>query len=276
MRPLLLAVCFPILLAAQDARDIVQRAVQANDANEALARNYTYLQRQEIQTLDASGHVKERRIETWDITMLEGSPYRRLVARNDQALPAAEQREEEEKLQRSNEERGRETEQQRQRRIAEAQKRRDEREREPVREMLQAFDFRLTGEQTIDGHDAWVIDASPRPGFKGSSEIARMMFPRIHCRLWIEKASYHAARIEIDTLSTVSLGFLLFRLAKGSRIAIELTEVNHDAWLPKRVTAAADARIALVKGMHVKMEFDFSSYKKFQADSRVIPAGEPK
>jgi hypothetical protein len=276
VRCLLLLAAIPAFLAAQDARDIVQKAIQVNDRNEEVARNYTYLQRQDIEVLDGSGRVKDRRIETWDITMLEGSPYRRLVGRNDQPLPAAEERKEEEKLRKSNEERSHETPEQRQQRIAEARKRRDERQREPVQELLAGFDFRLAGSEAVDGHDAWIVDATPRPGFKGKSEVARAMFPKIHCRFWIEKDGYHAEKIEIDTLDTISLGLFLVRLAKGSRITIELTEVNHEVWLPKQVTASGAARVLLVKGMRVNMQFDFSGYKKFQAESRVVSTGEVK
>jgi hypothetical protein len=42
------------------------------------------------------------------------------------------------------------------------------------------------------------------------------------------------------------------------------------------VTLAAGARVLLVKGMRVDMQIDFSAYKKFQADSRILSTGEVK
>jgi len=269
-------VCLPALLAAQDAREIVSRAIQANDANEAIARNYTYLERDDLRVLDGAGRDKQRRIETWDVTMLEGSPYRRLVARNDQPLPPADERKEEEKLRKSDEERAHETGEQRQKRIADAQKRRDERRHEPLKDLMQAFDFKLAGAETLAGHDAWIIDATPHPGFKGTTSVSRALFPKIHCRFWIEKEGYHAERIEFDTLDTVSLGLFLIRMAKGSRVNIDLTEVNHEVWLPSQVAVTAGARVLLVKGMNVAMRIDFSAYKKFQVDSRVLTTGDGK
>lgn len=276
VRLLAIAACIPAILAAQDAREIVRQAIQVENRNEEIARNYTYLERQDVKVLDGSGRVKDRKIETWDVTLLEGSPYRRLVARDDKPLPLAEQQKEEEKLRKSNEERSQETEEQRQRRIAEAQKRRDERRGEPLKELLEAFDFRVAGQETVDGHDAWIVDATPRPGFKGATTVTRAMFPKIHCRFWIEKAGYHALKVEMDTLDNISLGLFLLRLAKGGRIGIELAQVNNEVWLPKRVTATAAARVLLVKGMRVDMQFDYSAYKKFQADSRILSTGEIK
>ena len=57
----------------------------------------------------APARVKNRSVVTYDVTLLEGSPYRRLVARNDQPLPPEEEKKEEEKLRRSIEERSKET-----------------------------------------------------------------------------------------------------------------------------------------------------------------------
>jgi hypothetical protein len=276
LRLLAIAACIPAILAAQDAREIVQRAVQVNDRNEQIARNYTYLERQDLRVMDGSGRVTQHRVETWDITLLEGSPYRRLVARNDQPLPPAEQRKEEEKLRKSNEERSKETGEQRKRRIADADKRRDERQREPLKELTEAFDFRLAGEEAIDGHGVWIVDAAPHPGFKGATTLSRAMFPKVHCRFWIEKDGYHAVKLEIDTLDTISLGLFLVRLAKASRIVIELARVNNEVWLPKQVAVTAGARVLLVKGMRFDMQMDFSGYKKFQADSRILSTGEVK
>jgi hypothetical protein len=275
-RLLAFAACLPAFLAAQDAKEIVQRAIQVNDQNEQAALDYTYLEREDLKMLDGSGRVKEHRVETWDFMLLDGSPYRRLVARDDKPLPAAEQKKEEEKLRKSNEERRKETEEQRKQRIAEAQKRRDERRREPMQELLNGFNFRLAGEEAVDGHAAWIVDAEPRPGFKGATTLTRDMFPKIHCRFWIEKATYQAAKVEIDTLDTISLGLFLLRLSKGSRITIELARVNNEVWLPKQVAVTAGARLLLVKGMHVDMQIGFSDYKKFQAESRILSTGEVK
>jgi hypothetical protein len=62
-----------------DARELVRRSVEANDQNWNVARNYTFLEREEQRQLDSGGRVKSREVKTYDLTLLEGSPYRRLV-----------------------------------------------------------------------------------------------------------------------------------------------------------------------------------------------------
>ena len=210
------------------------------------------------------------------MTLLEVLPYRRLVARDDKPLPPAEERKEDEKLRKSNEERRKETEEQRRQRIADAGKKRDERRARTAQGIARGVRLGPGGQEAIDGHDAWIVDATPRRGFKGATTLSRDMFPKIHCRFWIEKAGYQAVKVEIDALDTISVGFFLVRLAKGSRVTIELARVNNEVWLPKQVTLAAGARVLLVKEVRFDMQIGYSGYKKFQADSRILSTGEAR
>src|SRR5215472_4962414 len=88
---MLFAICCAMALrAADDPREIVRHALQLNARNDEIARSYTFVQRSERLTLDAAGGTKHRESETWDVTLLEGSPYRRLIERDDKPLPPKE------------------------------------------------------------------------------------------------------------------------------------------------------------------------------------------
>src|SRR5271169_3222612 len=94
----------PITLAAAQgpaARAIVRRSLEANEQNCKIARNSTFLQRTEERRMDGSGQVKSKDVKTYDITLLQGSPYIRLVARDDHPLPPAEEKKEQDKLNKS-------------------------------------------------------------------------------------------------------------------------------------------------------------------------------
>lgn len=259
---------FPALLAAQDPREIVRRSVELDKRNVEIARNYTFLQRQELRDLDGSGKVKNTEIQTWDVTLQEGSPYKRLVARNDQPLSTKEQKQEEEKLQKSIEQRRKETKEQRERRLAEWE-RRQQRQREPLKELPGAFDFKLVGEEALNGGQAFVIDATPKPGYRPTLPSASY-FPKVKARIWIDKNDYQWVKVELESLDTISFGGILARLSKGGRLTIEQARVNSEVWLPKLVTLQASVRIVLVKSLHKRLIITFSDYKKFQAESRVV------
>jgi len=41
-------------------------------------------------------------------------------------------------------------------------------------------------------------------------------------------------------------------------------------WLPAHALFHADARIGYIKKMHGEVELNYSDYKKFQSDSRIV------
>jgi hypothetical protein len=270
VRILTLIVCLPAILAAQEPRELVRRSVEVDRKNLEISRAYTYLERQEVRELDGSGKVRNTQVQTSDVTLLEGSPYRRLVARTDQPLSPKEQNKEQDKLRKSIEDRRKETPEERERRIADWDRRR-ERQREPLRELPDAFDFKLVGEEVLPSGAVYVIDATPKPGYKPKLPSAAY-FPKVQARLWIDKNDYHWAKIDVETLDTISFGGFLLRLAKGTRLIVEQAHVNQEVWLLKGVTLRASARIALIKSVHEELILTFTDYKKFQVDSRVVSA----
>lgn len=273
MRLLALCASLPVLLAAQnapDAREIVRRAIEFNQKNSDLARNYTFLERDETRMLDGSGKPKKApESRTFDVTLLEGSPYRRLLARDDRPLPPQEERKEQEKLRKSIDERRKETPAEHERRISEWD-RKQQRQRAPFQEIPDAFDLRLAGEETLDGRDVYVIAATPKPGYKPKL-AATAYFPKIKGKLWIDKRDNRWVKAEFETLDTISFGGIVVRLARGSHATFEEARINDEVWLPKRVMVDASARVMLVAGARARVEIAFSNYRKFQADSRLVP-----
>jgi hypothetical protein len=268
MRALLFLASACTLAAAQDPREIVRRSIQLMHQNLALARNYTFLERSEVRELDSGGHVKTRKVLLYDVTLLEGSPYRRLVGKDDHPLSPEENRKEEKKLQDSIAERSKETSAQREKRLAEWERRR-RRQREPLSEIPDAFNFRLAGEEQLGGRDLWVIEASPRPGYVGRTRMGKL-FPKFRGKLWIDKLGYQWVRTEAEAADNISLGLFIARLNKGAWIKVEMTRVNDEVWLPRQIEASGSARLALVKKFNIETQTTYSNYRKFQADSRIV------
>ena len=75
-------------------------------------------------------------------------------------------------------------------------------------------------------------------------------------------------------MDTVSYGALLLRIAKGAHITLEQTPTPDGVWLPKRISLNGSARILLVKGMHMQLDYTYSNYRKFSVDSRVLAPSE--
>ncbi len=93
-RPTLVCVRFLVAtlllspLAAQDATEIIRKSLARDADNFERVKDYTYLARQEERELDKSGKIKSTESQTFDISILAGRRYERLVAENDKPLAA--------------------------------------------------------------------------------------------------------------------------------------------------------------------------------------------
>jgi hypothetical protein len=266
------AVGSPQAIAPIAPKEMVRRALADFTRDDDAQRQYTYLQRDDVRMLDGSGNLKRRDLQTYDVTLLEGSPYRRLVKRNDQPLPLDEEKQQQANLQRSIGERRKETPEQRRGRIADWDRKRQERQKD-LAEVPEAFDLLLAGEDVIGGVPVWIIDGTPHPGYKPKSKTAGY-FTKMKGRIWIAKSDYHAVKIDALTMDTISIGAFLIRFAKGGHIGVEFERVNNEVWMPRHVFLTGSARVLLVKGYHLDADFTFSDYKKFSAESRVVDVSQ--
>jgi len=270
--PLVLLAVFPCLVSAQDARDIIRRAVDLDRKNLEQARNYTYVEHQETRILDSAGALKEKNSRTTDVIWLEGSPYRQLVAKDDKPLPSADQQKEDAKLRSDKEIRSHETAAQRNERLA-AWDRRQARMHEPLSEAPDAFTFKLAGEETLNGRAAWVIDAVPVPGYKPKHQSSQYL-PHVKARLWIDKANYQWLKADGETLDTIAFGAFLVRVAKGTHIVMEQAPVDAQAWMLTRVSLRGSVRIALVKVIHGTFDFAWNDFKRAPAEQHQATAAQ--
>jgi len=262
--------------ADDDPKEIVRRALRMTNRNRELERSYTYTLRDEERTLDSAGAVKRTESKTWEVIPLQGAQFRRLMLRNDKPLSPKEERQQEairqkrEAERRKNQEmRANETPEQRQKR-QEARERGRKQEEKDIDDILGGFDLRLVGEEQVDEKPVWVIEGTPRKGYKFQSRMASAFFSKMQGRMWVSKSDGQPVRIDAECIGTISFGAILARIHQGTRIHMEYTYVNGEVWLPKRESFTASARILLVKGFHVEGEQVYSNYKKFTADSRIV------
>jgi hypothetical protein len=251
-----------------DARDVVRRAVAADERNWKLARNYTFSERVDLRYLDSQGRVKSREASLHDVMLLDGSPYRRLVARDGRPLPLGEEKKEREELSRSIAERRQQTAAQRAQRLAEYDNR-PEWQREAWRELPEAFDFRLTGDEVLDGRGMYVIEAMPRQGYRPRSTTAKML-AHLQGKLWVDKQDYHLVKADVEVIDTISVGLFLVRVSKGSRATFEQARVNDEVWLPRHLRAYVSARLGLLKVLILEQEITYSECREVQADSAAV------
>lgn len=260
------------VLYGQDAREIVRKSVELDQANWLTMKDYTWTAKETERRLDPDGNVKSEESKRWETVILYGEPFRRMLERNGKPLSREDQSKEQEKLDRKTAKFAGETAAELARRVAKDQKER-EKEREFLREIPDIYTFRIERDDKVDGRDVWVISARPKPDCTLRHADAKPLL-KIKGELWIDKAEYQWVRLEAETIDTISFGLFLARLSPGSRLVFEQSRVNGEVWLPKREWVRGAARLALVKKLSVEQEVTWSNFRKFQAESKVL-AAEP-
>jgi hypothetical protein len=257
---------------AEQIRELLRRAEEKDLENDKRQRDYTYIERVERHQLDGHGGVNKTEAWTSEVLEIYGEPVVRRTSKDDKPLSADEAKKEDEKIQKIIDKRKSESEEDRHKRLAREEKNREE-DREFVLEIADAFNFRLIGSEAIGGRDTWVFEGEPRPGYEPKGRNAKML-SKFKGRVWIDKAEVQWVKLDITAIDTVSVGFVLARIHKGTHLVIELTRVNDEVWLPKFVQLHFDARVALFKSYDDDVEQTYRDYKKFRTDTKITVVGE--
>jgi hypothetical protein len=256
----------------EQIRELLRQVAEKDLENEKRLRDYTYIQREEQHRLDGHGKVTKIESRTSEVLKIYGEHLERLIAKDDKPLPEREAKKEEEKIQKVIDKRKNESEDDRRKRLEKEEKDREE-GRQFVREIADAYNFRLVGSELFDGRATWALDADPRPGYEPKRREAKVL-PKLKGRIWIDKAEMQWVKFDVTTTDTISFGVFLARIHKGTRIVVETTRVNEEVWLPKHVAVHIDVRLALLKNYDVDVEQTFRDYKKFRTDTKITVVGE--
>jgi hypothetical protein len=182
---------------------------------------------------------------TYQVVMVSGSPYRRLVAVNGEPLSKNDNEAEARNFDAMLQQRKNETAEDHERRIAkyESERRREE---ALIREFAQAMTFKLTGTFRIDGYDSYAIRAVPKSGYVPKSRIATVL-SGMQGRLWIDQASSHWIKIESEVVRSVMTAGFVARIEPGTRVEIEERPVagSSDTWLLSHLMIRFRGRILL-------------------------------
>lgn len=253
-------------------RELLRRSEENDLENDKRQRDYAYLEREERHHLDGHGAVKKIEARTSEVLEIYGEPVERVTAKDGKPLSAEDAKKEDEKIQKIIDKRKNESESDRRRRLEKEEKAREE-DRKFVLEIADAFDFRFVGSEVIDGHDCWVLDGVPRPGYEPKNREAHIL-TKFRGRIWIDKAETQWLRLDVTAIDTISFGLVLARIHKGTRVVVEMTRVNDEVWLPKHVEFHIDARLAMFKSYDEDVEQTFWDYRKFRSQSKITVLGE--
>jgi hypothetical protein len=255
------------LSSEPDVRKIVEASIAKAERHWQARRLYTYVEHDQDQRRDSDGRVTSEDVIVSRTILVNRVPFEQLVEHNGQPPSSEEERKQGEKLDRLK----RETPEQRDLRI----RKRDEETTSLVREVPKAFDFQLVDEEIINGRAAYVLQATPRPGYHAQGKYGRI-FAKVEGKLWIDKQDLGWIKADGQVTQPFSMGLFLARVLRGSRITMEQLRVDGGIWMPKRVEVRATARIFFVKSLTIGRVLTYSEYRLAgagvsAAKVRVIP-----
>jgi hypothetical protein len=239
-----------------NVRQIVESSIAATQRHWQARLHYTYVERDEDRRLDSEGHAKSEEVEVSRTILVNGVPFEQLLERNGRPPSAEEKRKQKDKLDKLK----RETPEQR----AERLRRQAEEATSLVREVPKAFDFRLIGEEVVDGRAAYVLQATPHPGYHPQGKYGKM-FAKVEGKLWVDKRDLGWVKVDGQVIQPFSMGLFLARVLRGSRITMEQTRVDDGIWMPEHVEVRAAAKIFFVKSLVIDRVLTYSEYERAEA-----------
>jgi hypothetical protein len=88
--------------------------------------------------------------------------------------------------------------------------------------VLEAFDFHLIGEEIVGGRPAYVLHATPHPGYHAHGKYAKM-FSKVEGKLWVDKQDFGWIKVDGQVTQSFSIGLILARVERGSSYLQEKT-----------------------------------------------------
>jgi len=234
-----------------DARQIVIQSLAATERSWQARDHYTFMERDEDRRLDGLGRVKSENVEVTRMILVNGIRFEQLMERNGKLPTAEEQKKSSKDLEKLKHETPSEE-------AARLLKTREN--RSFLRDLLEAFDFHVLGEETIAGRPAYVLEAKPHPGYRPRGKYGKL-FSKVEGRLWVDKQDFGWARVDGEVTQSFSIGLLVARVQRGSHIIMEQSSVGDAVWVPTRLEMKASATIFLLKSLDLERILTYSDYR---------------
>lgn len=245
--------------------EIVHRSMAVNTADWKAQPAYSHREEDSKSKIDMSGRDRREESRAYEVMMIEGSPYYRLVGIDNEPLNREQEWQEQAKLTSEIARRQNEGAHDRQARVSKYQNERSE-EHMLMQQMASAFNFRLAGEEHIEGTECYVLDAIPNPDYQPPVQRARVL-TGMKGRLWIDKAHYHWVKVEAEVSSPVEFGLFIAKVKPGTRFELDQAPVG-DVWLPKCFTETVNATVLGFYGMRSREEDHYSDYHQTMLSAR--------
>lgn len=253
------ALAHAALAQQANVQEIIQKSVAANQADFKAAPDYNNKER------DRTGKSSK----LYQITMIDGTPYQRLIEVNGKPLAPSQSAQEEKKQQQAAEQRRSESSEDRQKRIAKYEKER-KRDNEMMNQLTKAFNFTLVGQRKVRGFSVWVLKATPRPGYQPPN-METQVLPGMQGELWIDQKTYQWVKVTAQVVRPVSIEGFLAQVEPGTQFELEKSPVGPGIWQPSHFAMKSSAKVFYLFNRASQADQTFFDYRRIGGSNQATP-----
>ncbi len=237
-----------------DVQTIIEKSVQANQKDFQAAPEYNNKERDRT----AKGS------KLYQITMIDGTPYQRLISVNGKPLSKAQRADELKKQEQAVAQRKAESPEQRRDRIAKYQKDRT-RDHNMIEQLTKAFDFKMLGSGTLRGFNVYNLRATPRAGYQPPNMDCQVL-PGMQGELWIDQKTFQWVKVTAQVIRPVSIEGFLAQVEPGTRFELDKAPVEGgDIWQPSHFSMNSHSKVLFLVNRSSSADQTFSDYVRSKA-----------
>jgi hypothetical protein len=239
-------------LSLPDGNALVRELAQKQRHWEEILNSYTYDVDVVREELDKDGRATKRESRRFEVFYVKGRPLRRLVAEDGRPLGADRQAKVDQDVKEK---------------VAAINQERVALETPAVRlsQILERYDFRAVGRETIDGRPAIVLEFTALPGSRPlpRDDVLRNLAGRV----WMDEAEREVVRAEVR--NTAGMKVLLGLGASVSLVSgtFEFRKVGDSLWLPVHDETRAEGRVLLFKTFRKRVVHTYANFRRFDVHS---------
>lgn len=232
---------------------VVERARWVEQNRPAL--QYSYTQHLTIEKLDDNNAVKEREERVYQLVLIEGEPYLRLVEKNGK--PASPDDLEDE----------RKREKEFRKRLEEQRRRKSKGDDERFRfdqELAGKYRAEVLGREVVNGRPVWVLRFEPKSRDLPVRRRIDRLTNKLAGKLWIDEKDYEVAKAEARLTGPAKFGWGMVANFYKFDLVAEQVRLDDSTWLPLRADALLQGRIVF-SSMHQRQLIRWGDFHKNDA-----------
>lgn len=246
----MLALTLLLLAAGPSPESLFEAAMARHQAQST--KKFTYREELEQWRTAKDGTLKLNSAKTFDVIMLEGDNYRKLILIDGKPLEAKLQKKVDEDLEKTRSTRRRSL-----RSITRTLS------TGGLGDIPRLFTLNLSGEELLNGRKTWRVEATPNPNYKPANKEEENLRNTTRT-YWFDQAD------GIDIKSRIVYTKATNGFQPGTEIEVNLANIN-GAWLTETLFFRFDLKAMAVMKAKGEARHRYLDYKLFEAESKLLP-----